>query len=313
MDSVQLTQIIQSWNNNLFIQAATVAWFLYDYVLTFSNEIRYIWSRQFSSVGLIFLFARYAAFVHLLKPIENFVQWNRIPKDDIDECGIIWRINAIVELIYFMSLTVLATLRVYAISRGNMKASLAVLCLSTTFIFCDGIISISGTILPRPFSSGCYQIVTLGGQIDPVLGIHVSNPVYLILGHSHFGRLSGKVWYVSTPYDDDLIPKSSQQSSVDLSPFNVPRGRFFSIMTCRAIIQLNQVKLADTSETGTGTKSYIVARFIGNVGAPLDLSRRDEEDATNEDGSSEDIIYEHADPLIEGLRLSAEFESNNFV
>ena len=84
-------------------------------------------------------------------------------------------------------------------------------------------------------------------------------------------------------------------------------------MTCRAIIQLNQVKFAGTSETGTGTKSYIVARFIGNVGAPLDLSRRDEEDAMNDDGNLEDIIYEHDDPLVEGLRLGAEFESNNCV
>ena len=73
-------------------------------------------------------------------------------------------------------------------------------------------------------------------------------------------------------------------------------------MICRALIQLKQIKFSNDNEHGTGARSYLTARFIGNVGAPLDISGHQAHD--NRDDNTEESTYVDHNPLEEGLQLA---------
>ena len=80
------------------------------------------------------------------------------------------------------------------------------------------------------------------------------------------------------------------------------RSRFFSIVICRALIQLRQIKFSNDNNHGTGVKSYFSARFIGNVGAPLEISGHQAHDNHDDDNAEESTYVDH-NPLEEGLQL----------
>ena len=67
-------------------------------------------------------------------------------------------------------------------------------------------------------------------------------------------------------------------------------------------MQLRQVQLSDTTDNMAGAGSWISAHFMGNVGAPLDLSAHGERH--HEDDEDDFVTYVHSNPLIAGLEVA---------
>ena len=78
--------------------------------------------------------------------------------------------------------------------------------------------------------------------------------------------------------------------------------RCISIIVCRVIMRLRQILISDSMDSTAGSRSWMSAQFIGNAGAPLDLSVRQERHYEDED--EEVVISVHGNPLIAGLEVA---------
>ena len=65
--------------------AGSIAWVLYDYILTFPDEIQYMWSCRISLVTLLLFLLRYGA---LLKQVLLMCQF--VPLDIFSETSYAW-------------------------------------------------------------------------------------------------------------------------------------------------------------------------------------------------------------------------------
>ena len=75
--------------------------------------------------------------------------------------------------------------------------------------------------------------------------------------------------------------------------------RGISVLICRCLISLRQVRLRDTEG-----KPNPLLRFVGNAGAPLRIKLRDPTDDPVEEEESEDedeVVYVTENPLMAGL------------
>lgn len=58
--------------------------FVYDFILTFPQEIKCIWSRRFSGASLLFAVNRYAVLVNRLVRLVQLVQWKGYTEAEAD-------------------------------------------------------------------------------------------------------------------------------------------------------------------------------------------------------------------------------------
>jgi len=81
MDANQLAATIEAGQHIARFSFASKCWWLgacsivfFDHFIMFGDEVKYIWSRKFTLVTFLYLFARYYSFISIIVNISFLIQ-----------------------------------------------------------------------------------------------------------------------------------------------------------------------------------------------------------------------------------------------
>ncbi|KAJ3547620.1 hypothetical protein NM688_g5382 [Phlebia brevispora] len=322
---------------DLYIQAATAVWLLYEYLLMVPDEIRCVWRRRRSAATFIYLTLRYFTLLDQLHLLQYVVHWSNSPSSaQLTACTAIWRFVQSVDIIFYIAVAAFGTIRIYAITEKSMKRTALVWGLSLVFICCDLYVSFDGTIVSGSVgSSGCYRILSPNEEKEPIFGVPFSSRT------DRLARVAGaacaflaemviqictweKTWKIRCVLKRSGITEpffylclrdgtvayiaitgwfiiTFALTDLTLQAMTIP---FISILLCRVMLRLRQVHMTDGTK-GSSPNDSIVSRVVGNLGAPLDFRSRSHE-AADDDDNGDEIIFVTHDPLMAGLEQSEE-------
>lgn len=122
MDSeAAIEEIVWSITIGGYIQSGVYAMILYEYFITFDDEIRTVWKKPWTLASALLLSVRWNMFV---SSILIFV-----PEDNWASCSVSEYLSAGLDLTSYIQTAVFSALRVYAISERNAPFFVSVLLL----------------------------------------------------------------------------------------------------------------------------------------------------------------------------------------
>ncbi|KAI0696084.1 hypothetical protein BC835DRAFT_1414477 [Cytidiella melzeri] len=161
-DSTQFVALLASKfqdmiNANSCMVAATTLLF-YDYLLTFPDELRCIWSRKFSGATVLFVLNRYVSLISQLLLTIQLFSWDNQSQDAAD------------------TFTVFAALRTYAIWEKDRTILWTLLCLGLAPVGLNIFYYTRVTILstPPPFT-GCGELVQFNDPSSALIDQNVTD------------------------------------------------------------------------------------------------------------------------------------------
>lgn len=134
-----------------YCNLSTRVLYIWDYCVTFSDEVDYVWGRGITPATALFLVNRY---VNLVIAILELVEQS--PFQTVESCTWVVRILQTCLILSLFIVSAFATLRVYAIWYRSWKIALPVLLLSLVPPVINIIIdSHQSTVTAPPPSTGC--------------------------------------------------------------------------------------------------------------------------------------------------------------
>lgn len=152
---------------------AITALFFYDYVLTLSREVQYVWQRRFSGVTALFVLNRYAVMSGRLVRLIQLQSWHGYTVETADHlCTIAWRWSEISTIVMYMSAASFSALQAYAMY-GRDKRILSLIMIIGTInpIVNLGFDATVSFLANGPPTIGCAQKSALGERINLIFFI----------------------------------------------------------------------------------------------------------------------------------------------
>ncbi|CCM06021.1 uncharacterized protein FIBRA_08265 [Fibroporia radiculosa] len=118
-----LALVETDFNNMLLANFCTVAammLLLYDYILTFAQEIQCIWRRKFSGATVLFFLNRYLSIIYRILMLLVILPWQYLPQQTADD---------VITIMLDLILAVFTSLRLYAIWNRDRRILIAVILL----------------------------------------------------------------------------------------------------------------------------------------------------------------------------------------
>lgn len=346
VDYSQVIPLLRIADTAAFLELAASALYCYDYVLTFSQEVRCIWQRRFSGASLLFVLNRYAVLVNRLLRLIQLVSWSGFKRQQADvACRIVWRMSATCTILMYIAIAGFSALRMYAIYNKSRRV-LAVVLVMGIVNPCVSIYyntQLTYQAMPPPFR-GCGQDSSFGNpSVDLVflvfgavfsilleaivLALTWSRTADILMLLRKMQRKMGVtelLWRDGTVYFLVLITLTclSMLSIRDDMFNNIPAltDTLSSICIARFMLNLRAISLASGDRTSTITASlglsdlkFASCPVAGNLGAPLAFAGSGDEDG-DEDFRGEDsdigVIREiprvSDDPLMAGLVMDTD-------
>lgn len=100
-----------------YCQMVAIAWFVHDYLLTFADEVEYVWRQRVTPMICLFLVTRYLAFALLISSVAVYAS------EGIDEmgCKIFDWISAAGTFILVILVDIILQFRIYVMYGGNRR------------------------------------------------------------------------------------------------------------------------------------------------------------------------------------------------
>ncbi|KAI0350707.1 hypothetical protein OH77DRAFT_1412511 [Trametes cingulata] len=118
--AAQLVLLYQAAYSNLYWTSCVVALLIYDYLLTFRHEVRFVWSQNFSAATVLFILNRYV--ILLLYLVDVVTLFPIIPE--------VRRFITVLEVIPYIVWAAFSSLRAYALSSRTSSIGIVILLLS---------------------------------------------------------------------------------------------------------------------------------------------------------------------------------------
>ncbi|KZT07031.1 uncharacterized protein LAESUDRAFT_725365 [Laetiporus sulphureus 93-53] len=113
--ALEYLQVYLVFENYFFFSVTVLC--CYDYILTLDREIKYIWKADLSLATSLYYAFRYAALFNTIMVLLTRIAWPSW--QSISTCGIVLRVQMVLDIIVLVSATIFAALRVYAIFSCN--------------------------------------------------------------------------------------------------------------------------------------------------------------------------------------------------
>jgi len=168
--------------SNFSITATTVVVY-YDFLLTFSDEVRYIWTRKFTLPTLLFIINRYTTLLSCITLMLQILPYQLSMTQPLGNmiCGITLRAYEAVSLVFLLNAAVFMALRMYAIWTHDLRIFIGVLFLGLSSPALNAYYFttiVSGVVMYLP-STGCemfdslfsseYVLIYLGSQVSEII------------------------------------------------------------------------------------------------------------------------------------------------
>jgi len=321
-----------------FCSVAATTLLFYDYMLTFSRELRCIWGRKFSGATLLFFLNRYLTLIYRVLMVVDMLPWQGLPQQTADNiCSGVLHSTQAITLILQLVLAAFTSLRLYAVWSKDRRIFIAVFLLGlvppgvNVFYYT----TITFVSAPPPFV-GCGTYVNLSTAASEILAIFncvfniASDGIILILTWiktaeirrgftqpkkngtlTYLIQRDGTIYFVTL-----LILNVINLVAVKFQAFgSLPAITevLNSILISRFILNLRGVYLYGTDSKASSNSSLKLSDIstlqfaddmAGNLGAPLDDILTDVDERTERvAGDDEEIAYVSNDPLTVGLPL----------
>jgi len=252
---------IQFASNILIANYAAVAFvmiLLYDYVLTFGEEVEFIWKQKISVGSILFLFNRYMPMIDLVIAMNSYT--NRAIQQD--KFCLPWvRIDVWITVLCVGIIDVLLLLRTWALW-GRSRTIL--ICLSVLLVAC--ILAASGTSLY--YSLTVVEFPSLNNIRSCLYTIPNINIIY--------GSYVSSILFDSTVMILTLIKAVPARQPNGLTPLITQLLKdgvqYFVIIFLTAIVNMIMVNLAPPAPSATLSILYLV--MASTLGCRLILNLR---------------------------------------
>ncbi|KAI0827781.1 hypothetical protein BC628DRAFT_1502229 [Trametes gibbosa] len=133
--------------NYCIVASSALLWF--DCAMTFPEEYRRIWKRQFSGATLVYIVMRYSAVIERIFFVLEVLVWNSTDKTFVSQCGRITHTDDALLFINYLSFAAFTTLRVYGVWGKDWRPLLLVLPLSLIkpLVIMAGTIAADGVVV----------------------------------------------------------------------------------------------------------------------------------------------------------------------
>jgi len=321
-----------------FCAVAATTLLFYDYVVTFSREIRCIWGRKFTWATVLFVLNRYLTLLNRILMIVDMLPWQNFPQATADKtCESVLRLTEVITLILELVSMAFTSLRLYAIWEKDRRIMLVVALLGLVppaiNIYYYTTLTIVST--PPPFV-GCGEYVALTATQSNIIAYFniafaiVSDAVVLVLVWLRTYTIMREISkFGSGPHLSTLLLRDGTIYFVSLLILNIAnliaiRFQSFgsipaltsvltSILISRFFLDLREVYLSGQNPEGSTTapshmSAVQFASAAGNLGAPLVALFDPEErhDWVHNEDEDEETPRVSDDPLMVGLRSDSE-------
>ncbi|KAL7285753.1 hypothetical protein ACG7TL_000862 [Trametes sanguinea] len=276
-------------SNRLGFTACTLL--LYDWLLSFSQEVRFGWPQLKTGASALYLLSRYSIIIMYLinfyqaHTLEVHRQFAVFPDNDLprsfDSCkGIAW-FNNVVSAFILLSPAVFSTLRVYALTGRNKHLSALTFLLGIAPFAVNVTTDYKNQIMILPDPLGCGAINTAPPRLQWALTLTSRIPAILcdILVIAITWVKTFRINWLAR----DVLNKSGVSHTTLHSVMLESGTIYFLTLLCLNILQIvmNILILLDFGDGGYVTQlidpitSILVARFILNLRAanePLHVS-----------------------------------------
>jgi len=263
---------------------AALVWLIWEYVVTWHNEYRYIWGGSMNRVKYIYLFSRYFAIAaQVVNICLVFFPLSRLPVGR-RECEA-WLLFLIVSACLLMiTVDVVIMLRVYALYNCSLRIALFL-----TFMLLGQIAVVTTctplTVPKAPFGPSCDVLKTPPDVAYFMVTVIASHTALLILTVRKrkvaFGQspvvdlvvrdgawvfvLVVSMFMVTIPYS--LVSQVAKPYVMFVLPISL-----LSIIACRVILNMQEVVVIPGNYSGDGTTDTGIA-FTSYIDFPEDDSR----------------------------------------
>ncbi|PPQ75168.1 hypothetical protein CVT26_008698 [Gymnopilus dilepis] len=255
---------------------AALVWLIWEYVVTWHNEFRYIWGGQMNRVKYIYLFSRYfAIFVQLVNTCLVFFPLSQLPVGR-RECEA-WLLFLIISACLLMF-----TVDAVIMLRGKIAVFLAILLLGQLVVVTT---CTSLTVPNVPFGPTCDALKTPPDAAYFMVVVICSHIVLLVLTVRKrkvaFGQspvvdlvvrdgawvfvLIVSMFLVTIPYS--LASQIARPYALFVLPISL-----LSIITCRLILNMQKVVIIPVNYSAGGTTDTGIA-FTSFIDFPEDESQ----------------------------------------
>ncbi|GJE93317.1 hypothetical protein PsYK624_094760 [Phanerochaete sordida] len=76
VDLASILSLLSVLDTTLLIELTATTLYLYDYILTFSQEVGCVWNRKFTGASLLFIINRYVVLANRLVRLIQLVSWS---------------------------------------------------------------------------------------------------------------------------------------------------------------------------------------------------------------------------------------------
>lgn len=116
-----VVQFLKNYEVFLYFDMASLTLLVYDYALTFSREVDFVWKKSFSPTTLLFIVIRYLPFVdNTALFLHEF-----IPNPSLSLCGKSYRLHIWSFVLGIGVADIVLVLRTVAIWRGNRRVAIS--------------------------------------------------------------------------------------------------------------------------------------------------------------------------------------------
>ncbi|KZT04437.1 uncharacterized protein LAESUDRAFT_727911 [Laetiporus sulphureus 93-53] len=115
--ALRFVQVFLEFENYFFFSVTALC--CYDYVLTLDREIKFIWKTELSFATSLYYAFRYSALFNTIMVLLTRIAWPSWQSNWVGTCGVVLRVQMVLDIIVLVSATIFAALRVYAIFSRN--------------------------------------------------------------------------------------------------------------------------------------------------------------------------------------------------
>jgi len=159
-----------------YLEVCSTALLYYDFCLTFSDEIEYVWRRQWSFITVLFIFTRYFAVLGTV----FILLFDYLPGLSLINCQIPWHFTAWSYIIGLTAAEAIFMRRTYALWYSDAKLPLyrwiRVLCIITLVLS----LAVSGYVSERVIMSVQFSRFDLPGSVvQGCVSLHEDNVLWI--------------------------------------------------------------------------------------------------------------------------------------